>query len=332
MKVVFIGYHCCIRLIKEALALKEKGNIKVHCIGFKDPAMLSAFETYTKCETVDHLRKAIMLHSDADIFHVHNEPNWMVNVVHEMSDKPIVLDVHDSMDYRGSKLTSAAERLAFEIASGFVFVSEPCREISIRLNPILQDKPNTILHSYVNRAFYKTRDWARVGGLVYEGLTSTDESEKYMMYADYRELMNQMDKRGMPFHIYTTKRNAKWKSYYDKLMSHKTLDYSTLLGNLGHHDWGLCGNITKHKNWNVAMPNKLFDYIAGGIPIVAINCKEIETFVVKHDVGISVDSIEELDDRWGERAKYQANVFKHRMEFAMENHIHNIEKLYEEVV
>jgi len=332
MKIVHIGHHCCIRLVKECLALIDKGH-EVHLIGFKKPSRREVFKTFTLCSTVSQLEEAIKLHKDVDLFHIHNEPNWMVFTVRGVTDKPIILDIHDSMSYRTDdlKYKSAAERSAFELADGLVYVSHECRKISQGEHK-LEDKPSCVLPSYVNKEFYKTRDWAWRGGVVYQGLVSTDKSSEYMQYANYKDLMNELAELGIPFHIYTIDRNEYFNEYYDKLINSETYDYGTLLKNLGHHDWGFIGNTKYYKNWQVAMPNKLFEYLAGGLPIIAMNCKLVEEFVERTGVGISVKSTREIKERWDERARCQANVFKKRNLFSMDKKIHVLEDLYKEVL
>jgi glycosyltransferase involved in cell wall biosynthesis len=92
------------------------------------------------------------------------------------------------------------------------------------------------------------------------------------------------------------------------------------------------GNVYPTPHWNSTMPNKVFDYMAAGVPTVAINAKETGDFITKHDIGISVDSLEELKDRWGEERKCRKNLIKKRQQFVMDNHISKLEDLYRQFV
>lgn len=333
MKIVEVGHHCCVRLLKQAVALIEKGH-DVHVIGFKKPNYgHELFKTYALCKTIEQLEHCVKLHADADIFHVHNEPNWLLPAVKRLTDKPVVFDVHDSMAYRSDKVEfrSAIERLAFEMADGLVFVSEPCKEITFSSMPELKDKPHCILPPYVNRKFFKLQDWQWVGGVVYEGRIDTDKSPEYVQYANYQELAQKFKELDIPFHIHTTDLPPPVMEYYKDALIESPFPYNQLLKVLGHYDWGLVGNIQEHKDWQVALPNKLFEYLAGGIPVVAMNAKEAGKFVEEQGIGISVKSPKELKERWDERARCQAEVMKKRFNFCMEDHIKIVEGLYGKV-
>jgi len=100
---------------------------------------------------------------------------------------------------------------------------------------------------------------------------------------------------------------------------------------LGSHDWGLVGNLHPHEEWRNALPNKLFDYMAGCTPVVAMNAEHSAEWILKYDIGIVVDSLEELGQRWREHREKRKNVIRQRRLFEMENHIHELEALYREV-
>jgi len=329
MNIVKVGYHCCIRLVKEAIALKKQGHT-VHLIGFKKPSKHEIFDTFTLCRSTIQLHNAIKVLSHNDIFHVHNEPNWLVPAVREVTDKPIVFDVHDSMQYRSDdeKHKSCAERFAFELSDAFVFVSGPCRDISLHAHPKQQKKPSIVLPPYVNEDFIKYRDWAWVGGLVYQGLMSTDKNPPYMQYANYKDFVKKTVELNLPFHVYTSNINDYFKEYYEGAIIEGSATYHDLMNMLGHYDWGVLGNLGVYKDWNVAFPNKLFEYMAAGIPIVALNSEYSGKFIEEHGIGIAVSTLEELKARWSERALCQRSVFKKRWLFTMEKHIHLLESLY----
>lgn len=329
MKIVKIGYHCCIRLIKEAIALLDKGY-EVHLIGNRRPNVAEQFTTMTLFFTISQLRETLKLHKDADIIHIHNEPSWMLLVAKEiLPDIPVVFDVHDAMIFRTSeeKYKSAEERIAFEMADGMVFVSEKCREI---INPKV---PNCVLPSYVNETFYQLNAWQWIGGLAYEGRVDVPQQKEFMRYCNYIDLCNELKKEEVPFYVYSPSSGKELKDYYEPICKLRNpLPYDKLLMLLGCHDWGLCGNLKKYREWDLAMPNKLFEYLAAGIPIIALNCGEVADFVEKYGVGIAVKSVQEIKERWDERAECQKNVFLKRFEFAMEKHIHILEELYEKLL
>jgi len=326
IKIVKIGFHCCVRLQKQAIALLDKGH-EVHIVGNKLPSIAPQCTTASQFATASQLRETLRLHRDADIIHVHNEPSWPILVAKEvLPNIPAVLDIHDSMFLRSTedRHKSAEERLTFDVADGLVFVGRKCQEI------IASPKPSCVLPSYVNEQFYQFNSWRSVGGIVYEGRIDTPEQADFMHYCTYVELCNALKEAGLDFHIYSPKAsNEKVKSCYkDICILHDGLPYERMLMYLGFHDWGLCGNLSEYREWNLAFPNKLFEYLAGGIPVIALNAEEVGKFVEENGFGISVKSVDEIKSRWDERQELQKNVFNHRLDYTMEKHIHVLEEFY----
>ena len=331
MKIVEIGYHCCIRLVKEALALMPRHE--VHCIGFKKPSCVDQFKTFALCHTKDQLREAVKIHSDADIFHVHNEPNWMVQVIAEVTDVPIVLDMHDSMAYREDKMeyiNAPMEQVAMNIASGIVFVSVGCMQITLKNNPHLKDKPSIVLYPFVNSQFYTSNECSWSGGFVYEGLISHNKDRAVMQYGNYIEFAKKCRKEGIPFHIFSPKDNeiAYQEAYKDICFLEGSMQYDELIKYMTQFEWGLVGNIKSYREWEIAMPNKLFEYIASGLPVMAINAKESGDFLESSGFGIRVKSLKEAKERWSESLKCRTNIFKYRYLYTMEKNINKLEEMY----
>ena len=224
------------------------------------------------------------------------------------------------------------ERNHLHLADGLVFVCDPMQEICTRTFGLTQ--PNIVLPSYVNERFYRIDFGEWYGGLVYEGRIDTaselpDNWRSFFTYADYRELGTKCREIGMDFHVYTSRQNEKVRAEYaEHCILHPPQQYDKLIKKVAQHDWGLVGNLRVFSEWKHAMPNKLFEYMAGCTPVVAINADECARFILEHGVGIVVESLEELADRWAEHVECRKRVIAKRFSFTMEKHISAVEGLY----
>jgi glycosyltransferase involved in cell wall biosynthesis len=337
--------HACIRVMKMALPLVEKGY-EVHLITQKVTQYSDLLSSISVFHNLDQLQVAVKNHKDADVFHAHNEPSWFVTAVKEVVDKPVVLDVHDTMllrrtdeDVKTAKddevfNISVDERNNFQLADGLVYV---CDAMQKEVNSTYKiDAPNIVLPSFLPVRFYRVDFLKWIGGLVYEGRIDIDDELgkrwDFFQYANYLEAARECARIGIDFHVYTPRKDKKVREIYgNECFLHEPQNLSRLIKYLGGHDWGLVGNIKKYSEWENALPNKLFEYMAGCTPVVCINADESWNFIKDWGVGIKVDSFNELAERWSEHRKCRKNVIKHRMEWAMEKHIHLLEELYERI-
>lgn len=344
MKIVKIANHCCIRVQKEALPLLEKGH-NVHLITHKIPRFGDYYKTISVVTTPAQLYRSIMLHGDADVFHVHNEPSWYVTVVKELfPDKPVVLDVHDTIlgrvwpENTEAVRISVDERNNFILADAHVFVSESMRKVC--QTDFGLEQPYCVLPSYVPERFNCIDAWRWLGGVTYEGRIDLPEKVernkdlKFFEYCDYTEMAIAMTNAGITLSFYSPQADPqKVIDHYGGTAIYKgQYLYEQMIRHVARHDWGLVGNLGIHPAWQIALPNKLFEYMAAGVPVVVFNAAECADFVKEHGVGIVVEDPEELKERWGEKRKCRENVIKKRRGFTMENHIHKVEALYNELV
>ncbi len=346
-----IADHACVRMDKMAMALLEDGY-NVHVIARKIPAYASYYNSFAWCEDVGQTIEAIKVYSNvADVFHCHNEPSWFVTMVKEFSNKPVILDVHDSFLAR-VKIEEAdelektqkppvrvtvEERNNFQIADGLVFPGQRFRELVS--NEFKLKQPALTLPSYCSKRvqMYDCKEW--LGGLVYEGRIDLKEEIKIspvinhgFQYDDYEEFAKKAKELGIDFHLYGRSDEEFMKVYKDLAIVQKPQPYQKLMMKLSRHDWGLVGNLHPTSEWEIAFPNKMFEYISACVPVVAINAKECEEFLVKEGIGISVKSLEELTHRWSEHTEIRKTLIKKRQKYVMDNHIGELENFYEDII
>lgn len=310
-----------------------------------------AFKTLTQFPSLDHLYDSIRLHPDADLFHVHNEPSFYVQAIKEVfPDKPVILDIHDTMLSRWSReqveadeqeeifRISQDERINIALADGLIFVCEPHREM-INEAYDTYDKPQAVTQSRVPAMFYRI-DFSRwLGGVCYEGRIDVpgalNEGPKWAFfnYADYRDMAKAFTDAGVAFKIYTPRKNTVIRGEYAKFCPvHPPLRFDQMIKAIGSHDWGLVGNINPHSQWDIAMPNKLFEHQAAMLPTVSINAPECSSFLAETGFGITVSSVEELKERWDELWKCRELLAKNRMNYTMDVEIKNTANLYEQIL
>lgn len=342
--IVLLANHCCIRVDKQMLALRDRGY-DVHLITKKLPFYHKHYSSLHMYSDVGQLMEAIrILEPIADIWHAHNEPSWYVSMVKEQSDKPVVLDVHDSFLARitpeeeekaEGKIfrVTCEERNNFQLADALVFPAWSFGDL-IREEFGLE-QPHLVLPSYCSKIMYTydARDWQ--GGLVYEGRVDLRETIAKnpgmagFKYTDYVNFALRMKELGIPFHIYAGRDDEDFIKAYDDIAAlHPPKYFDALIRSLSRHDWGLVGNFDPSPEWDVALPNKLFEYMAAGVPIIAMNAGESSRFIEKHGLGITVDSVDEIADRWGEHREWRNRLLKSRGQFTMERHIDDLLNLY----
>jgi hypothetical protein len=331
------------RCQKESIVLLNKGY-NVHLITEKATQYTEYYSTISLWPSIEHLYESIKLHKDADIFHVHNEPSFFVNAVKDIfPDKPVILDVHDSMLLRRTDEEvdkendeqvyryTIDERNNMQLADGLVFVCKPMQEMAVETYGLTQ--PNIILYSMVPKMFYRI-DFSRwIGGLVYEGRVDLPgmlaKEWDFFKYTDYTSLAKKCIELGIDFHVYCPRENQKVIEEYNKVcFMHEPQRYDKLIKKLGSHDWGLVGNLDKTREWDLAMPNKLFEYIAGCVPVVVINAGESSKVVEEHGIGITVGSLEELRDRWKEHREIRKTLIANRFKLSLDDNIEPLEELY----
>ena len=143
-RICMVSDHGCIRVFKEAKALRDLGYIVELIVG-RLPTGTQAFSTLSIWTDHEQFKREVAA-SSADIFHIHNEPDWMVRETREATKKPIVYDIHDLESMRWNGRCKQDEQDAFDCADAYVHVSDPCKAFADYVHADKIHKPNIVLH------------------------------------------------------------------------------------------------------------------------------------------------------------------------------------------
>jgi len=135
---------------------------------------------------------------------------------------------------------------------------------------------------------------------------------------------------------------AKVKEYHieEKVIFIGKLPYVEMMQYTMQADYGLTLDKDTNLNYKFSLPNKLFDYMRAGIPIIASNLIEIATIIRKYELGFIADSHkpDELATiiksalSYKEYEKLKQNTKKAMEDLNWENEEKVLEKVYGEYV
>ena len=333
MNVVFASVHCCIRVVKEGLALAKKG-INVHFLQERFandyfPGVLPTCSFYTGPE--QYMAKLKRMEG-IDIIHVHNEPDWVGKLAKQARpDIPVIFDAHDLNSARKG-ICSDDEADSFAMCDGFVYPSQEYMDHATSWHNV--KKPQIVLHSKCIKEFTEIAPLPRMGGLVYQGGLGVSQVDGGMSYdyRDYRRLATTLTNLKVPLTLISATQMIQGAYGATGALVIYPLHYLQLLQTLSRFDWGLCASPVRSTQWDWAMPNKLFEYLAAGIPVMVYQAAACAKFVEEHKVGIVVEKLQDVPKMLGYHHEFRKKVEKKRKDFLIEDEIHKLLTLYQEVL
>ncbi|MGH8903264.1 MAG: hypothetical protein ACRDYA_16745 [Egibacteraceae bacterium] len=96
-------------------------------------------------------------------------------------------------------------------------------------------------------------------------------------------------------HVYPARRAPEYQAL-DGICWHDRLDPHALLRALPEYDYGWAGfnAALNGAHLDTVLPNKLFEYLACGLPVLTLRHHALEQFVREHGVGLALDGLDDL--------------------------------------
>lgn len=340
MNITFVSRAGCLRVMKEAIALKNAGH-KVILITNNKEINSSIFDLCIVYTNVKQLETAIgMVRPHTEIFHVHNEPNYPATIIRELFlDAKIVLDVHDSNYWRIEQkpdlpmIDWADEDVAVRCSDALVLPSVSALEdFKLRYGNI----PMLFLPAAYNISQLRYKPASFYGGVVSQGGHSIPKDFPCDNYRDYTKLYSELVSKKIMVYAYSISFNdteSETTKHYKALgVNLGSYDYEEMLNILSGHTWNIVGNVGNHYVWKFSLPNKFYDACAVGLPSVNFSNPEVAKIIDQYDIGINVNSVDEFIARWGEHSEKRKNLMLCRKELSLDRQIPNLINLYQEIL
>jgi len=353
LRVLFLRPQPAIRSLKYVLAFNNvnAGIEPYHAYTAKTLTQLYGYgdECFKKFVQLDSRSlgddlKQLIKDLSIELIHSQNAPDALTRVAIEVAHEiPIIHENQDAISLRQTPYTPEGsldeqlvdERIANEMCDARIHVSQGLLEY---IRGKYGAKKELVFRNYVSRSLVPPsckRKLSETDGkihIAYEGTLSSFPGDHY----DLGEIFKDLAARGYHVHIYDSHSNQDYRRLAEMHASihyHGHKDPRELLYEMTQYDYGWAGfNAAKNRDHlDVALPNKLFEYLASALPVLSFPHNAQREFLEAKKVGFVFEDLNELDDKIKEKATVQRvrdNVLRKRYDFTMESNIERVLHLY----
>jgi tetratricopeptide (TPR) repeat protein len=340
LNILFVQEAPCIRNYKMATALRSRGH-KVSLAYTK--ARLSQMykglsdDVYDENIHIANFRQIWDISKNYDIVHCHNEPDTFT-VAALAGDAPVVHDTHDLISLRtnGDPNLPYFEAVANRGAAGRVYATPYQLEEAKRLYGV--NGPSLVFYNYASESDLPSRFLPKLSvqdgniHIVYEGGIGGNT------HRDFSSLFVDLAKKGIHIHIYPTFYNQEIAQYFS---THKTIHYyhplspKQIMEEMTQYDFGIIPFNLKKGNkrfLDSTIANKLFEYMAAGLPVITSPLKTYIDYFKKNPIGITFENAQDIIGNIPKLKKIAEKTDFSEHIFTYEGEIGRLEEFYNEIL
>jgi glycosyltransferase involved in cell wall biosynthesis len=351
MRVLFLQRQPCIRARKLAAGLRSAvPDIE---LGFAYGGRSLTDWYGGGDESFDHLWNigadgaglgAVVAEYEPDVIHSHNLPDVLTVQANELvaGRIPVVHDVHDLQSLRRTAYEDGfsepadpleLERRALEESAAVVTVSVELMDV-LRHRYRLPERtlvfPNYALGSDLPRRLAFADHSVVNPHLVYQGTISANGG-----HYDLRRIFEALVGEGVAVDVYPNRVVGEFRELADRLSGltlHEPSPPAEMLRELPRYDFGWAGfNAELNKpHLDTALPNKIFEYLACGLPVLAFPHRAICRLLTDEGLGIVVAHPREIaaEVLRCDFTELRRRVAAFRSRLTIEANIHRLVELY----
>ena len=356
MRVLFLQRQPCIRTLKYAIGLRQarpEVELGFACQGTTLSGFYGAgdelFDRWWQLDVDPAAQVAGILEEfRPDLVHSHNLPDDLTVRGLDAAEGriPVIHDSHDMQSLRQTPYEDgfpepddplALERRAVEGSAALITVShEMLDEVRARYQlprhsrvfanyAAERDLPTTLPPA----ARPRSGPWR----IVYQGSLSTNGG-----HYDLRAIFTSITASGVSLDVYPSRPQPDYVALAEAtpgMTCHEPLEPSKLLQELADYDFGWAGfnDALNGAHLDTVLPNKLFEYLGCGLPVLTLRHRALERFLSEHGIGVVLDGADGLADRLDQLdvASLRDRVGQARSAFTIEANIGTILGLYDEL-
>jgi glycosyltransferase involved in cell wall biosynthesis len=282
-------------------------------------------------ETVsgEHIRNVIKeLDDKVDVWHCHNQPDWLVPLVKQATQKPVIYDVHDLTSKWNPERPKEMEEESFKLSDGVMTCSPGLlKVIREKIGP---EKPSMFYYSYMPKVWNREPAKNPYFDLVYAGGLG------HKSHLDWRSTFKWIVDQGIRLKVMPTTYKSADEYRAFGVGKQSILDpqpYDGMLNIIKNASIGLLGSPVIDLSVDTCVPNKLFEYLSCGIPVIVMNMPEAEEIVKENGLGVCIKEKWELPTAINRIQKnldeYRERVQIFSKDYCMEGQLKSIKLFYQ---
>lgn len=293
LNILFVQEAPCIRNYKTATALRNRGHRVT--LGYTKALLSQMYKSlsddvYNDCIRLNDDRHLWDISGNYDIVHCHNEPD-VLTVAALAGSAPVIHDTHDLISLRagGDHSLSFFEGMANRGAHGRVYTTPYQKDIAASLYGV--SGPSLVFYNYTSAGDHPKRMLPKLSAtdgqthIVYEGGIGGNG------HRDFISLFVNLARNGVHMHIYPVHFDPEMARYFQqvsKIHYHEPLSPKEVMEHMSQYDMGIIPfNIVKgNKQFlDSTIANKLFEYLAAGLPVFASPLQSYLDYFAENHVG-----------------------------------------------
>jgi glycosyltransferase involved in cell wall biosynthesis len=340
LNILFVQDAPCIRNYKMATALRGRGHRVT--LGYTRGRLSQVYpglsdDVYTQCIHIQNLRQLWDISNEYQLVHCHNEPDTL-SVSALAGDAPVIHDTHDLISLRanGDANLTFFEGVANRGAHGRVYTT-PYQQEEAR-NLYGADGPSLVLYNYVSQADLPKRFLPKLSAddgrvhIVYEGGMGGPA------HRDFIQLFLDLAGRGIQVHMYPARFDQRLADFFASVPNthyqapvspHEIMEVMT------QYDVGIIPfNLEKgNKRFlDSTIANKLFEYLAAGLPVVASPLRSYTDYFAQTPVGRTFQNADDLVAGLPELLKLSRDRDLRTYARTYEDEIGRLEAFYQQII